>query len=156
MNYCTAFLLAGNKEDFLKRKGILSLSDTGEVMGQSDMMVAYPAYISCGSRMVRIVITNVHRLRRTLFFNCDNGVENHTCHNNVTRPFWGDPEPTKALEPGLEHPKWSSLPGLVSCSELQRCCWWCGLHWSLQCRTVISCSTVPVLWSIFIIWNAKG
>ncbi len=39
MNHCTVFVLAGNKD--YKKKGISSLFDTGEVMGQSGMMVAY-------------------------------------------------------------------------------------------------------------------
>lgn len=85
-------------------------------MGQSEMMVAYCvsdcSSISCVSRVVRIVIRIVHWLSRTLFSsNCGNVVENHTCHNNVTCPFWGDPEPTKALEPGLEHPNGHLNPG---------------------------------------------
>lgn len=85
-------------------------------MGQSEMMVAYCvsdcSSISCVSRVVRIVIRIVHWLSRTLFSsNCGNVVENHTCHNNVTCPFWGDPEPTKALEPGLEHPSGHLYPG---------------------------------------------
>ena len=80
INYCTAFALARNKDSFIKRKA-LSLFDTGEVMGQSEMMVAYcVSSIWCVSGVVRLIIRIVHWLNRTLFSNCGNVVENHTCH----------------------------------------------------------------------------
>ena len=86
----------------------MSFFDTGEVMGQLEMIEAYhhsnSSSISCISRGVRIIIWIIGGKSRTLF--SSNGgyvVENHTCHYNVTSPFRGDPEATKALEPGLEY-----------------------------------------------------
>ena len=80
----------------------------GEVMGQLEMIEAYhhsnSSSISCISRGVRIIIWIIGGKSRTLFSsNSGNVVENHTCHYNVTSPFRGDPEATKALEPGLEY-----------------------------------------------------
>lgn len=86
----------------------MSFFDTGEVMGQLEMIEAYhvsnSSSISCISRAVRIIIWIIGGKSRTLFSsNSGNVVENHTCHYNVTSPFRGDPESTKALEPGLEY-----------------------------------------------------
>lgn len=54
--------------------------------------------------MLMVWITADVWFRRTVFSsNCGNVVKNHTCHNNVTCPFWGDPESLQALEPGLKH-----------------------------------------------------
>ena len=77
-------------------------------MGQLEMIEAYhvsnSSSISCISRGVRIIIWIIGGKSRTLFSsNSGNVVENQTCHYNVTSPFRGDPEPTKALEPGLEY-----------------------------------------------------
>ena len=87
---------------------ILSFLNIGEVMGQLEMIDTYhvsnSSSISCISRggMINTWITGGKS--RTLFSsNSGNVVENHTCHYNVTSPFRGDPEPTKALEPGLEY-----------------------------------------------------
>ena len=86
----------------------MSFFDTGEVMGQLEMIEAYhhsnSSSISCISRGVRIIIWIIGGKSRTLFSsNSGNVVENHTCHYNVTSPFRGDPEATKSLEPGLEY-----------------------------------------------------
>ena len=77
-------------------------------MGQLEMIEAYhhsnSSSISCISRGVRIIIWIIRGKSRTLFSsNSGNVVENHTCHYNVTSPFRGDPEPTKALELGLQY-----------------------------------------------------
>ncbi len=53
INYCTACIC--RKYRFHKKKGILSLLETGEVMGQSEMMVVYCvsdcSSFSCVSRV---------------------------------------------------------------------------------------------------------
>lgn len=103
--FCAKFALVGHKEHYMNIEGYC-LYLTGEVMGESEMVisdcVSDSSAISYISGMVRIDNGVIVWCTGPMFFsNYGNVVENNTCNNCITIPFWDDPEPTKAMETSL-------------------------------------------------------
>lgn len=101
------FLPPGNKEKLIKWEAYcLSLTVMGDGSIRNDDCIQYGVPNSAS-------ICSVSRPREVRIINCFGGnVQNCVCHSYVTCPFWGDPEPTKTLEAGLECPNCHFHPGL--------------------------------------------
>lgn len=119
--YCTAIVLAWNKEDIIKRKAYCHyLTLMRWWVNQKWLSMS----ILC-LWLIGIVVRNVHWLSCSLVpSNCSNVVETHTLsHNNVTCIFCGDLEPMNALEPGLDiRVVISTLAHALQWATSWRCC----------------------------------